>query len=209
MSLSVYTGPMCSGKTSANMSEMTTHVDTIDGISALYINHIFDTRDAKNLVSSNSSSYNGISKKIDVIQVTTLAEVESKVDFSKYSIVGIDEAQLFPDLEEYVRKWLIDYTKHLFVSGLDTDFEGNDFGYIKDILKYSSKFVKLQSRCKKCIIELTKTHGEGCHFSNIPYASFTGRIGGSEAQVQVGGLDMYVPLCLMHHQEHLKNSRMN
>lgn len=198
MSCQVFVGCMMSGKSIANITESTRWVDVIGG-KGLYISSNIDTRDPINIVSSNSSSYKGLSDKFDIIQVSHLLEVKEKVNIDTYDILSIDEINFFDDLEEFV-KFLLSKGKFVICSGLDTNWLGEDFGQVKELLKISTEFTKLHAKCAWCVKDMSHRN-----VKLVPNACRTGKISGSNEKIEVGGKDKYIPLCLEHHYEHLRN----
>ena len=197
MSLKVFVGCQSSGKTLSNITEATLWLDVLDE-RGLYINSIIDTRDDVHMISSNSSSYNGVSDKFDIVKVKNLFDVLTMVNLDNYNVVSIDEIQFFQDLEEFV-KLLLSKGKHIICSGLDSDWMGQDFGQVKELLKLAtSGFTKLSAKCVWCKDRMTERN-----IRMIPDACRTGKIGGSKSQVESGGKDKYIPLCFEHHKEHL------
>lgn len=198
MSCQVFLGCQASGKTISNITEATRWLDVLDE-RGLYINSIIDTRDEEHGVSSNSSSYNGISSKFDIIKVTNLVEVYSRVNLDNYNVISIDEIQFFPNDLEYFVKDMLSKGKHIICSGLDSDWMGQDFGQVRELLKLSTGgFTKLSAKCLWCKEKMVERN-----IRMIPDACRTGKISGSKSQVESGGKDKYIPMCLEHHREHL------
>ena len=200
MSCNVYTGCQSSGKTIENVTNATKWVDVLD-CEGLFVHNRLDTRDPKNIVSSNSSSYGGISKKFHIVTCETLAEIDHLT--REYSIISIDEVQFFPDIVHFVKKWL-DEGKHIFCSGLNTNWKGEDFGDVKELLKYATTFKVLTSKCSWCRDEF-KLKGLN-DVIQIPDACRTAKIGGSNSIIETGGKEMYIPLCYKHHKEYLSKN---
>jgi thymidine kinase len=192
MSVDCITGPMFSGKTTEFNKKITTWVD-VTGAKALIINHTFDNRDVKNIVSSHSSSYKGLSDKINVKATSSLLSI----DVSEYTIIGIDEANFFDDLFESVKSWSKD-GKHVVVAGIDGDFRATQFGNIADLLSISDSFVKLTAICSKCLRE-TESRGEVITPCNITPAPFTEKLAKDDKIRDVGGSDKYIAVCRKHH----------
>ena len=197
MSCKTFVGCQASSKTTANIAEATKWLDVLGG-RGLFINSIIDTRDMINVISSNSSSYKGISDKFDMYKVKELFDIENSTDLDKYDVICIDEIQFYPDLEKFVI-YLLKKNKHIICSGLDSDWLGNDFGQVKELLKLSTEFIKLSAKCLWCIEEI--------NYSNIRYvpdACRTGKMISGFNQIEAGGSDKYIPLCLHHHRVHLR-----
>ena len=189
MSLKVYTGGMYSSKSSTLLAEITKYTDISEKRCSLIINHSLDTRDHTRIVSSHNSMYKGVSERVDITSTLLLRDI----DVSNYTIVGIDEAQMFDDLPETVEYWL-SLGKHIIVAGLDSDFKMRPFGKIRDILHLSDTFVKLNAVCSVCI----KENGDITPLNIIP-APFTKRITDSEDLIDIGGRGKYIPVCRKHH----------
>lgn len=198
MSLTLFVGCQKSKKTINNINLSTTYVDVFD-TKGLFINSSIDVRDKNNVISSNSSSYNGVSSKFDCIKVSSLSKIYELVNLDLYPCISIDEIQFFPDLEEFVID-MLRMNKHIVCSGLDTDWMGRDFGQVKELLKHSTDFRKLSAKCKWCVEEFKSTN-----LKLIPDACRTGKISGNEFQIECGGDDKYIPLCMKHHHQHLRN----
>lgn len=197
MSCKTFVGCQASSKTTANIAEGTKWLDVLGG-RGLFINSTIDTRDMINVISSNSSSYKGLSDKFDAYKVERLFDIKSIVNLDSYDVICIDEIQFFPDLEEFV-KYLLDKEKHIICSGLDSDWLGNDFGQVKELLKLSTEFIKLSAKCLWCTEEIKYKN-----IRYIPDACRTGKLISGFKQIDAGGNDKYVPLCLQHHRIHLK-----
>lgn len=191
MSLTVFFGPMFSGKTTKLLEELTRYIDVTDE-KCLLINHSFDDRDFSiGDVSSHNSSFKGVSKKIDTIKSGTL----KLVDVSRYNIVGIDEAQFFNDLEETVKNW-VSSGKNIVVSGLISDAFMNPFGKLYCLIPCADKVVQVHSICKECLKDYKELLTPDT--LNSMKAPFTKRICGGENQIEVGAADKYIPVCRKH-----------
>lgn len=194
-SLTVFTGPMFCEKTTRLLREITRYADTTSLFSQLQrpllVNSQVDSRDLSHVVSSHSSAYKGLSEKIDVISARTLTEV----DISGRVVIGIDEAQFFPDLVEVVKNWLA-MGKHIYCAGLDSDRNMNPFGHIAELLHLSDSFTKFNSVCYRCLEE---KRGGCLTPADLKPAPFTACLQDkTPEQVQVGGSDIYRPVCRRH-----------
>jgi len=191
MSLTVFFGPMFSGKTTKLLEELTRYIDVTDE-KCLLINHSFDDRDFSiGDVSSHNSSFKGVSKKIDTFKSGTL----KLVNVSSYNIIGIDEAQFFSDLEETVKLW-ISSGKNVVVSGLISDAFMNPFGKLYNLIPCADKVVQVHSICKECLKDYKELLTPD--ILNSMKAPFTKRICGGENQIEVGAADKYIPVCRKH-----------
>lgn len=194
MSCQVFVGCQASSKTISNIAEATKWIDVL-GCRALMINSNIDTRDIERVISSNSSSYRGLSDGFDAIKVNNLFDIVHLID--NYQVICIDEIQFYPDLEDFVRLCL-NKKKHIICSGLDSDWLGNDFGEVSKLVKLSTSFTKLSAKCLWCRQRTTVSD-----IRAISDACRTGKLAASIKQIEAGGSDKYVPLCLPHHRQHL------
>lgn len=192
-------GPMRSAKTTWLNMELTHKADTM--FRCLKIVHVDDKR--KDVESSSqdgtthNSTFKSISDKITVVHASTLAEV----DVTEYHVIGVDEAQFYPDLVTTVLEW-VRQGKHVRVVGLDGNFKmekfGSEFGQILHLIPAADSAVKLSATCVKCLEELQANDYKGNIFA-IP-GGFTRKIGGDmTSEKDVGGSDKYVPVCRYHH----------
>lgn len=181
-SLHITVGPMFSGKTSSLMYKLTVYVDI--GVSVLYINSIDDTRDID--FSTHHSSMKNVTNRITMKKTSNLCDLMENEHVKKSKIIGIDEAQFFPDLVPFVKE-MLNQDKVIYVSGLDGDYKQQRMGYILDLIPYATTIHKLNSICKSCL-------NDGL-YSLAPY---TKRLIESDEQKVVGGSDTYIPVCHKH-----------
>lgn len=181
-SLTVFTGPMFSNKTSNLISSITCYADISEKHLTLLINHSFDNRSDK-VISSHSSNYKGLSAKVKVVSETFLSDV----NVNDYDIIGVDEAQFFEDLVPTIKKWL-KMGKQIVVSGLDSCGEGEIFGSIHELVHISDSFTKFNAYCTICKDQHNK----------ITPAPFTSKRRDTASKVTIGGSDIYYPTCRLH-----------
>jgi len=193
MSLTVFCGGMWAGKTQALLREVTKYSDLTKQRCTLIINHSLDNRDINKVISSHSSIYKGLSDKVDAISSPTLLNV----DVSKYTILGLDECNFYPDLVEAVKLWL-SMGKHIICVGLDGDANMNKFGHISELVHLADKFEKLSAVCTICMNE-TLSKGEVITPCNTVPAPFTKKIIQGGEQIDIGGAEKYIAVCRKHH----------
>lgn len=105
-------------------------------------------------------------------------------------VVGIDEAQFFDQEIVEVCQGLVAKKFRVVVAGLNTDFTGEPFGSMPQLLTYAQEITKLHAICSVC--------GE--------HADFTQRIvNGNPANyndelIVIGASETYEARCLDHHQ---------
>lgn len=197
--LDIRFGPMRSAKTTWLNMELTNKADT--KFKCLKVIHTDDKRadvaSSSNDGTTHNSTFRAISDKITVVRTSILAEV----DVSEYHVVGVDEAQFYPDLVTTITDW-VKQGKHVRVVGLDGNFKmekfGSEFGQILDLIPMADSAVKLSATCVKCLEELEANDYKGNIFAIS--GGFTRKIGGSMTlEKDVGGSDKYIPVCRYHH----------
>lgn len=176
--LTVFTGPMFSGKTEAliravkrtQYSELPTQVfvpasDTRNGVG------VVKSHAGVDLASLGISAW-----AVDPSDSLSLAERVRPAT----KVVGIDEAQFFAkDLIENIRR-LLRRDLRIFVAGLDCDYQGAPFGPMPQILAMADEVHKLTAVCAMC---------------GSDYARMTFRRTPETAQIVLGSSEMYAPVC--------------
>lgn len=145
----------------------------------IVIKPIIDIRYKNNKIVSHSFE----SEECESIQL--LVEMDTKIN--NYDLIVVDEGQFFPDLKEFVLKWVEVNKKDVIVGGLDGGHKRNKIGDILELIPYSDSCVKIKSLCKKC--------------NDGTQAIFTHRMNDNQEQVQIGGAESYIPLCRKHYLE--------
>lgn len=166
--LEIITGPMFSGKTS-KIIDLYNKLYNNDNI--LVINYYKDTRYSDTHLSNHDN------KIIPCVMTNLLSNMTTIC--MKYDIIMINEAQFFHDIVDWVKFIIINFNKHVYINGLDGDFNADTFGNWLDLIPFSDKITKLHSKCHLC--------------SN--YAIFTHRYIDSNEKILIGSSDMYYPLC--------------
>ena len=102
-------------------------------------------------------------------------------------VVGIDEAQFFgPEIVEVTRK-LAKNGRRVIVAGLDTDWQGQPFGPMPQILATADIIKKQYAICMTCGESATRTQ----------------RLVASEDEVLIGSFNMYEARCRKHFDPNL------
>jgi len=183
--LEIILGSMYSGKTSRLVEIYKQCISC--NISVAVINHSIDNRYDTELLSTHDHVKIHCIKTERLFDVwTDSIDMESNVDLvprirdiSRSSVILINEGQFFPDLEEFVKKILLN-GKKVYVCGLDGDFERKKFGQILDLIPLCDKVTKLTSLCSMC--------------KNGTLGIFSKRISCEQTQTIVG-FDNYIPVC--------------
>lgn len=175
--LEVILGPMFSGKTSKLVEIYKQY--TFCDIPVMVINHQEDQR------YSNSSMVTHDQVEIACIQSDSLVSVINEnlsLFQGKPFAILINEGQFFPDLYKAVYDMVFTYKMHVFVAGLDGDYQQNKFGDMLDLIPICDKVYKLQSLCVNC--------------KNGTKAIFSHRINkDNHEQKMVGASESYIPIC--------------
>ena len=189
-SINIYTGPMASGKTSKMMEKLHKY-SNVTKERVLLVNFKGDDRtlDSHGISTHFYGDHSikiPIGKYIDPIRVTCLDELDE--DFLiKYNIIGIDESQFYPDLENFIRYYGKNVKFTFYISGLSFDSDNNPFGQTLNLLDIATTFEKMTAICSLCNPRSMKP------------AAFTYTDKKKNNVIAIGGLDMYKPLCHFHY----------
>jgi len=176
-SLDLITGPMYSGKTSELIRRLMIYHEL--GLQVLYINADIDIRGE--VFSTHNPLLNSLRGKITSFKVQKLMDITHNL---RFDVIGIDEAQFFPDLKEFILRSVEEEGKKVIVSGLNGDFMRRPFGQILDIIPFCDNITKLFPFCSLCNDEkiLTTAH-------------FTKRVSSETSTIVIGGKNKYIPVC--------------
>jgi thymidine kinase len=187
--LEIILGCMYSGKTS-KIVEIYKQCQFCN-IPVAVINHSFDKRyDDKMLSTHDKVMIPCIQteKLIDVWYYETMTGVneemrlkslDDSVKLINADVILINEGQFFEDLYPTV-KHMLEHGKHIYVCGLDGDFERKKFGQLLDLIPLCDKVTKLTSLCSIC--------------KNGTPGIFSKRITSEKEQTIIGS-DNYIPVC--------------
>lgn len=169
MFLGIAHGPMGSGKSSYLYDKYRAYKKSYSNI--LAITHSYDTRKDGSICTHTCMSIPAIKTK-DLMSI----------DIGGYNVLLIDEAQFFPDLYEFISSQKKNDI-HIFVAGLNGDFNQHKFGQILDIIPMSSECIHRTSICDIC-------------GKNAPFT--LKREEETNDQVDPGGFDKYYTVCNDH-----------
>jgi thymidine kinase len=169
----LYIGGMCAGKTSMMINKVERYF--IAGKKCIIIKHSDDTRydhlaEKNGIVTNNYVEHT----KIKVVSTNQLSLLDMLV--SEYDIIGVSELQFYVD-PTHVDTWA-NIGKVVICDGLDGDSKRKNFGALHEVIPLCEKVVKLKAVCS-------------CGAS----ASFTKKKTNSDVQKEIGGLDLYAPVC--------------
>ncbi|UOQ46388.1 thymidine kinase [Halobacillus salinarum] len=134
------------------------------------------------IVSHNGTSVlaRPVDNSIDILQ-----HVDDSID-----VVGIDEVQFFDEHILEVVECLADRGIRVIVAGLDTDFRGEPFGKVPDLMALSESVTKLNAICPVCGSPASRTQ----RLIDGKPASYDDPI------ILVGASESYEPRCRHHHE---------
>ena len=133
------------------------------------------------------TSHSGLD--VDAFPVASSAEIFEKLD-PDATVIGVDEAQFFDDGVVDVVEDLANRGLRVIVTGLDTDFRGEPFACMPELMARAEKVDKLRAICMVCGEDATRTqrlvNGEPARYD--------------DPIVVVGAQEMYEARCRRHHE---------
>lgn len=180
-------GPMCAGK-SAKIIE---YAGKFESSKSNYVclkpdidNRIIKGESTKQKIVSRGAK---LTVQSDVLEVNFNGQ-KTKDLVNKYDIFIFDEVQFF-DKQSIINFVKLCYKslkyKEIVFAGLDMDFAGKEFETITYTKSISDEIILLRAMCSV----------ENC----LEKATHTAKINGNKGQqVEVGGDDMYKPMCETH-----------
>lgn len=180
--LEVITGPMFSGKSSELIRRV--RVARIAEQRVVIFKHSLDSRYSKNYIQTH------IGEKMESIPVSNVNEILNKLKGVEFDLVAIDEVQFFGDELINLCKELINRKYKVIVAGLDTDFRGEPFGPVPELLAIADSITKLYAVCNKCKGKANMTQ----RFINGKTAKY------SDPIILVGAKESYEARCRNCHE---------
>jgi thymidine kinase len=189
--LELIIGPMFSGKTS-RLVELYNQFKFCN-IPVIVINHDIDNRYDETLLSTHDKvkipcikTYKLMDLYSEIIDselplhdFTCIPRFKDKLTLGISEVILINEGQLFADLYIFVNE-MLKKNKHIYICGLDGDFERMKFGQLLDLIPLCDKVTKLTSLCANC--------------KNGTPGIFSMRLT-SETEQTVVGHNNYIPVC--------------
>ncbi|SFL17518.1 thymidine kinase [Halanaerobium salsuginis] len=139
--LEIITGPMYCGK-SEELIRRIRRVKIAKKTVKVF-KPVLDNRYSKKDVVSHSGN------SIEAIPVDHPEEILTKIN-SDIDVVGIDEAQFFPDDLIQICEDLADRGVRVIIAGLDRDFRNQPFGPMPELMARAEYVDKLHAICMKC-----------------------------------------------------------
>jgi len=168
--IEIILGSMYSGKS----TELIRRLSCYDAIKfpTLLINHEYDTRTG-NSVKTHSNL------KKNAIKTDSLMKLVERPEYINSKVIGIDEAQFFGDLLEFVKYSELD--KIIIISGLDGDYNRKPFGQILECIPLCDSVVKLKA--------MDMVYNDGTP------GIFTKRLTKNDNILLIGSKEHYVSVC--------------
>lgn len=186
MSLKIILGPMFAGKSSELLGTIRKY--NAIGWPIFVITHSSDTRysEKPEIVSHDKERYPALAVRYLDNVLPTLLYIDAR-------LIIIEEAQFFGGLKEFVLHAVETDKKDVICVGLDGDTKRRPFGELLELIPYCDSVEKRHAFCKRC--------------KNPVAALFTHSEKKSKnGQVEIGGEEMYEPLCREHYLQCTGNS---
>lgn len=133
------------------------------------------------------TSHNG-----ENVEALAVAEARDILDLIEddTTVVAIDEAQFFDEQIVDVAETLANRNIRVIVAGLDTDFRGEPFGMMPELMCRAEEVTKLRAICVVCANHATRTqrlvNGRPAYYD--------------DPVILVGAQESYEPRCRQHHE---------
>ena len=177
--ITVYTGPMFSGKTQALMARLMSKKRAHKNV--LVVKPALDNRYdsvAEIVVKQKNEQRFEKHASMAAYPIKNTAELYELVNQIRPDVIGVDEAQFFG--EEFSGALAeISRSLDIYVAGLDLDAWARPFGPMPQLLAIADRVEKFTANCFQC--------GQD--------ARFTQKIGGSSGRIEVGADELYEARC--------------
>ncbi|MHB0924497.1 MAG: thymidine kinase [Bellilinea sp.] len=180
-SVEIITGSMFSGKTDEMIRRL--RRATIARQRVQVFKPVIDDRYQVERVTSHAGT------AFDAIPIEKVEELFDHLE-KDTTVVAIDEAQFFGDAVLSIVQQLADRNIRVIVAGLDTDFRGEPFGCMPDLMAIAENVDKLQAICMTCGEPASRTQ----RLVNGRPARYDDPI------IIVGASEMYEARCRKHHE---------
>lgn len=177
--ITIYTGPMFSGKTQALMARLQSKQRAHKNV--LVVKPALDNRyDSVDEIVVKQKTAQRFEKHASMAAypIKNAAQLGALIKEINPDVIGVDEAQFFG--EEFTSA-LAEFARDLdvYVAGLDLDAWAKPFGPMPQLLAIADRVEKFTANCFQC--------GQD--------ARFTQKIGGSAGRIEVGADDLYEARC--------------
>ncbi len=121
------------------------------------------------------------------LRVLSLYELRNVKEYIESEVVGIDEANFFPEITKFIVEELESTNKTFIVAGLNGDKDRQFFGKMHELIPHAEKIDFLKALCKQC--------ADGTE------ASFSVELEKFEGQEKIGGSGDYEAVCRKHYSQ--------
>lgn len=133
------------------------------------------------------ASHNG--QTIEAVPIDKVSDIRNLLD-ADTTVIAIDEAQFFDENILQIVEELADRGLRVIVAGLDTDFRGEPFGPMPQLMCLAEEVTKLRAICVVCGENASRTqrlvNGKPAHYD--------------DPIILVGARETYEPRCREHHE---------
>lgn len=172
MELTTITGPMFSGKTTELIRLMRIHM--IASKKVLLVKHSKDNR------STDIETHDGVT--YPSICIAHIEQLENIID--DYEVIGFDEGQMYNGLYNFIQS-IIHKNITVIIAGLTISFNYKIlFDDMVKICAIANKCIRLSSICNEC-----KSFNAVYSYNKLMNRN------SSDVANQIGGKDIYIPLC--------------
>lgn len=177
-------GPMFSGKTTELMRILSSYV--VANVKVIYINSAIDTRSESEVSSHNKNlTY---SSDIHLRKSDELSQDLFEKCCLQYDVIAIDESQFFKGLYDFCVRLCEVGEKKVIVAGLNGTSDRLSFGEINSLIPVCDNVTFLHATCSICSKD-----------KRLSRAIFSKRTVLSDAEICVGGIESYIPVCRKHY----------
>lgn len=198
MSLTLKIGPMAAGKTNILMANARSTAAI--GLRVLFVNSSLDDRHSfthddlnRTFTKGSDNDVKSNVKNLDYISTSKLSDISDDT-YKIYNTIIINEGQFFSDLYDHVKIIVNVFCKEVIVGGLSGDYNRKNFGQIHLLIPEANE-IKLMNDAK-CVLCGMDGKSITAPFTLKKPSELT------ESQVDIGGLEKYIPVCRMHHNMH-------
>lgn len=185
--LHLIVGPMFCGKTNELLNEL--HRFDMVGSSVMYLNHSLDDR-----ADTPFSTHHPLVKSMGNIKGYKTDSLLSQVEhLGPYDVIGIDEAQFFPDLLPFVKLMVDTHGKRVIIAGLNGSFRREPIGEILHLIPWADRVDHLTAMCLLC----AEQRGEmkPAPFSHRRHQEKEEKEEKGKEDILVGANDKYMAVC--------------
>jgi thymidine kinase len=180
-SLEIITGSMFCGKTDELIRRL--RRATIARQKVQVFKPAIDNRYAVEKVTSHAGS------EFDALPIRNAREILDYLN-KDTTVIAVDECQFFDGTIIEICQKLADQGLRVIIAGLDTDFRGEPFGPMPELMAQAERVDKLHAICMVCGESASRTQrlvdGRPAHYD--------------EPVVVVGAAEMYEARCREHHE---------